>query len=107
MVRETMALRATEEPRLMSAMTIPKPRDTQRALRGMFQPGFTRRRLREKGNPSSRAKAQIWRDAVATSLTTAEIRVIIIMAAMMAVPALLWVMSEKSWRKGKPVGLER
>ena len=41
MVRDTMAFRATEEPRLISAMKMPKPSETQRALRGMFQPGRT------------------------------------------------------------------
>lgn len=41
MVRETMALRATEEPRLIRAIITPKASETQRALRGMFQPGLT------------------------------------------------------------------
>lgn len=41
MVRDTIAFSATDEPRLMSAMRIPKPNETQRALRGMFQPGRT------------------------------------------------------------------
>ena len=41
MVRETIALRATLEPRLIRAMAIPKPRDTMTALRGMFHPGLT------------------------------------------------------------------
>lgn len=40
-----MALRATLEPRLMSAMAMPKPRDTMTALRGMFHPGLTCSRL--------------------------------------------------------------
>ena len=41
MVKETMALRATLEPRLMRAMTTPKTMETMTALRGMFQPGLT------------------------------------------------------------------
>ncbi len=41
MVRETMALRATLEPRFMRAMATPKTKETTTALRGMFQPGLT------------------------------------------------------------------
>lgn len=40
-VRETMAFKATLDPRLMSDMMTPKPKDTQTALRGIFQPGWT------------------------------------------------------------------
>lgn len=40
----------------------------------------------EKGNPSSLANDQIWRDAVAISLMTAETRLIMMMAVMMSVP---------------------
>lgn len=40
----------------------------------------------EKGNPSSLANDQIWRDAVAISLMTAETRLIMIMAVIMSVP---------------------
>ena len=41
MVRDTMALRATLDPRLISAMTTPKMMDTMTALSGMFHPGLT------------------------------------------------------------------
>ena len=41
MVKDTMALRATLDPRLMRAMTTPKTMDTMTALRGMFHPGLT------------------------------------------------------------------
>lgn len=51
----------------------------------------TRRRKRENGKPLSREKAQIWREAVATSLTTAMTRVMMMMAAIMAVATLLRV----------------
>ncbi len=104
MVRETMAFRATEEPRLIREMATPKPNETHTALRGMFQPGWTYviflagagrpqvggnptlRRNGEKGNPLSLAKDQIWREAVATSLTTAETRVMMMMATIMLAP---------------------
>ena len=36
-----MALRATEEPRLISAMATPERKEAQTALRGMFHPGET------------------------------------------------------------------
>ncbi len=39
MVREAMAFRATEEPRLTSAMATPEPNEIHTAFRGMFQPG--------------------------------------------------------------------
>ena len=105
MVRETIAFRATEEPRLIKAMMMPKPRETHRALRGMFQPGLTLRRYLENGNPSSLEKAQTCRDAVATSLTTARTRVMMMIAAMTEVPALLFVTSINSCKNGKPVSL--
>ena len=41
MVRETMALRATEEPRLIRLMTTPKRNETMTALRGMGNFGET------------------------------------------------------------------
>ena len=40
-VRDTMALRATLEPRLMRLMTMPKRKDTMTALRGMGKFGET------------------------------------------------------------------
>lgn len=104
MVNEAMALRAAAEPRLSRAMTIPKPMETETALSGMFQPGATYNKMvsgawsgvdemltfcncGEKGKPLSRAKDQICRDAVAISLMTAEIRVMMTMATMISVPA--------------------
>ena len=98
-----MAFSATEEPRLIKAMMIPKPRETHRALSGMFQPGLTLRRYFENGNPSSLEKAQTCRDAVATSLTTASTRVMMTIAAITEVPALLFVTSMNSCKNGKPV----
>lgn len=41
MVRETMALRATEEPRLMRLRTTPQRKETIRALKGMGKFGET------------------------------------------------------------------
>lgn len=41
MVRETMALSATAEPRLMRLMTMPKRKETTTALRGMGKFGET------------------------------------------------------------------
>ena len=108
MVNEAMAFRAAAEPRLRRAMTIPNPMETETALSGMFQPGATYNGLvsgvwlevdelptfcncGEKGKPLSRAKDQICRDAVAISLMTAEMRVMITMATMISVPAWLFV----------------
>ena len=41
MVRDTMALRATEEPRLIRLMTMPKRKETMTALRGTGEFGET------------------------------------------------------------------
>ena len=41
MVKDTMALRATLDPRLIRAMTTPKIIDTMTALSGMFHLGLT------------------------------------------------------------------
>lgn len=41
MVRETIALRATLEPRLIREMATPHPKETTTALRGTFHPGLT------------------------------------------------------------------
>ena len=41
MVRETMALRATEEPRLIKLMTMPQRKETMTAFRGIGKLGET------------------------------------------------------------------
>ena len=55
--------------------------------------GLTFESWAENGNPLSRAKDQICRDAVAISLMTADTRVMMTIADMMDVPALLFVTS--------------
>lgn len=40
-MRETIAFKATVEPRLMTAMTTPERKETTTALRGIFMPGET------------------------------------------------------------------
>ena len=67
MPREAMALRATSEPMLMRKRRQLMVTVTRTPLRGMLRPGVVRASQVEAGRPRSRAKAQSWRLAVATS----------------------------------------
>ena len=86
-----MALKATDEPRLMSESRTVTRKVIMTELRGMFQPGLTNETKSENGRPLSRAKDHVWRDTVATVLISAEVMLIIRMAVKTDAPALLLV----------------
>lgn len=66
---EVMALRATVEPILINEMSAEIKSVTVTAGRGMFHLGEILESPGEPGSPPSRANAQTWRNAAATSET--------------------------------------
>ena len=68
--REMTAWEATVLPRTMSAMRTTKRITTTRAFCGEPVLRLTHAIQWRKGNPSSRAKAKIWRDVAAVKLRT-------------------------------------
>lgn len=95
MVSETIALSATLDPRLTREMTTPQMKETMIAFSGMGWLGRTVLRNLEKGKPLSRLKAQIWRLAVAISAITAQMRMMMMMAAKKLVAVYDFVVSRK------------
>jgi len=86
-----MALNATVEPILIKDRRVVIVKVSRTALSGIFQPGLTYEIKEEKGSPLSRAKDQVWRDAVATVLIQAEVILTMRIAVMIDAPVLLWV----------------
>lgn len=84
----TMALNATVEPRLIKLSRAVMHMDTRIEFKGMSQPGRTYDRKSATGNPLSRAKANIWRDAVATLLMAEHSVRSVMMQVMTVAPAL-------------------
>lgn len=84
---ELIAFKAVEDPMLMSDNKLLTTKETQTARSGMFQPGDTLDSHAEPGRPPSRAKDQICRDAVATSLIQAEVSMMIMITVITVAPA--------------------
>ena len=59
---------------------------------------------RRDGSPRSQAKADIWREAVATTSRVLQCVVVVTMNAMTVASAPESVALEKSWMYGYPVG---
>lgn len=84
---EVMAFRATVEPILINEMSAETKSVTVTAGRGIFQSGEILESQTEPGRPPSRANAQTWRDAAATSETAHAAIMTIMMAVRTLVPA--------------------
>lgn len=83
-----MALNATVEPRLIKLSRAVMHIETKIEFRGMSQPGRTYDRKSAAGSPLSRAKANIWRDAVATLLMAEHSVRSVMMQVITVAPAL-------------------
>lgn len=82
-----MALNATVEPRLIKLSKAVIHIETKIEFKGMSQPGRTYDRKSAAGNPLSRAKANIWRDAVATLLIAEHSVRSVMMQVIIVAPA--------------------
>lgn len=107
MVSETMALNATVEPMLMSPMIADTMAQKAMERRGSAVRLSTWERKSENGNPLSRAKAQVCRDAAARKPKEAQTTRAMRMAVRTEEPACEVVAVKKTWMKSKPVGLVR
>ena len=83
-----IALKATVDPRLIKLSRAVIHIDTKIEFKGISQPGRTYDRKSAAGNPLSRAKANIWRDAVATLLIAEHSVRSVMMQVMTVAPAL-------------------
>lgn len=66
---DAIELNATVLPMLIIARPMETMKETMTEFSGMSQPGCTRDRNPPKGTPWSRAKANSWREQVATLFT--------------------------------------
>lgn len=82
-----MAFKATIEPRLIKLSRAVMHIDTKIEFRGISQPGRTYDRKSAAGNSLSRAKANIWRDAVTTLLMAKHSVRSVVMHVMTVAPA--------------------
>ena len=104
---ETMALNATVEPMLMSPMIAATMVQKLMDRRGSAVRLSTCDRKPENGNPLSRAKAQVCRDADAKKPNEAQTTSAMRMAVITEAPACEFVASKNTWMKLNPVGLLR
>lgn len=85
-VRETIALKATDEPILMRQISAVNVAQKATALSGRLEFLLTLDKKLEKGRPLSREKAQVWREAEARKPKEAQITSAIRMEVMTEAP---------------------
>jgi hypothetical protein len=84
---EPIALKAVVDPMLISDKRHVIRNVSSTEFNGIFQPGRTCDIVPEKGRPLSRAKAQVWRETVATVEMQAEVILTMIKAVSIDAPA--------------------
>ena len=104
---ETMALNATVEPILMSPIIPATMVQKLMDRRGSAVRLSTCERKPENGNPLSRAKAQVCREAEAKKPNEAQTTSAMRMAVITEAPTWEFVASKNTWMKVKPVALFR
>ena len=99
MLSETMALKATVEPMLMRPIIAETMAQKNMDRRGNAVRWSTWDKKPENGSPLSRAKAQVWREAVARKPNEAQVTKAMRMAVMAEDPAREFVAPKNTWMK--------